>query len=59
MFYATWSDNSSALQYNSDSQAFKSYALAKICVRDFGKAVQVERMVNLSSASRGALAILA
>ena len=48
IYYPTWADNSSALHYNSNNQAYKSYALAKINVRDFGRSTRTERLVNLS-----------
>ncbi|MGB9643991.1 MAG: hypothetical protein WCB44_02465 [Stellaceae bacterium] len=48
VYYTTWADNSAALPYNSPDQAYKSYALAKIRVGDFGKTFKIERVVNLS-----------
>ena len=47
-YYSSWADNSASLPYNSADQAFRSYALAKIRVSDFGKSVTIERIVNLS-----------
>ncbi len=53
IYYTTWADNSAALPYNSPDQAYKSYALAKIKVRDFGKKFEIERVVNLSRTPGG------
>jgi hypothetical protein len=53
IYYTTWADNSAALAYNSQNQAYKSYALAKIKVRDFGKNFKIERIVNLSRTPGG------
>jgi hypothetical protein len=48
IYHALWADNSATLSYNSSDQAFKSYALAKIGVRDFGKTVEKLTLLNLS-----------
>jgi hypothetical protein len=48
IYYTTWADNSAALPYNSADQAFKSYALAKIKVSDFGRTIEIENILNLS-----------
>jgi hypothetical protein len=48
IYHALWADNSATLPYNSNDQAYKSYALAKISVRDFGKTVEKLSLLNLS-----------
>ena len=48
IYHVSWADNSAALPYNSNDQAYKSYALAKISVRDFGKTVEKLSLLNLS-----------
>jgi hypothetical protein len=48
IYHALWADNSATLPYNSKDQAFKSYAMAKISVRDFGKTIEKLSLVNLS-----------
>jgi len=51
-YYSIWADNSAALNVPQD-QGFKSYALAKIKVEDFGKTFKIERVVNLNQESGG------
>jgi len=48
IYHTTWADNSASLPYNSNDQALKSYALARISVRDFGKTVETLSLINLS-----------
>jgi hypothetical protein len=52
-YYTTWADNSAELPGNSPDQAYKSYALAKIDVTNFGKDVKLDQLVNLSRTSGG------
>ncbi len=44
--YAIWADNSAELPFNTPDQAFKSYALAKIDVKN--KKVKVHKPINLT-----------
>ena len=53
-FYTTWADNSAQLPGNSPNQPYKSYALAKYTVANFGKTFRRERIVNLSRNPGGA-----
>ena len=52
-YYSTWADNSVELPGNTADQAYKSYALAKIKVDEFGKQVKLEQVVNLSRTGGG------
>ena len=52
-YYTTWADNSVELRGNTSNQAYKSYALAKIKVADYGKTFKLERVVNLSRTRGG------
>ena len=52
-YYTTWADNSAELPGNTSNQAYKSYALAKIKVGEFGKTFKIERVVNLSRTPGG------
>ncbi|MBV9480005.1 MAG: exo-alpha-sialidase [Acidobacteria bacterium] len=52
-FYTTWADNSAQLPGNSPDQPYKSYALAKYQVSNFGKTFKWERIVNLSRTPGG------
>lgn len=47
-YYTTWADNSAELPGNTSNQPWKSYALAKYKVDNFGKTFTRERIVNLS-----------
>jgi hypothetical protein len=48
IYHTIWADNSATLPHNSNDQAFKNYALARISVRDFGKTVETLSILNLS-----------
>ena len=52
-YYPTWADNSGSFPHNHYNQAHKSYALAKIDVRDFGQSTRIVCLVNLSRVPGG------